>query len=493
MKWKDEIGIEVPGRSHFWKLGSLGKVKRQYLPNFFIISPPKTASTWLSYNLNCHPEIFIPEVKEIKYFSNHWRTEKFNWYLKHFKKAIKKKKGDASPPYAILPIHTIQFIKLLIPGLKLIFLMRDPVDRAWSHTKHSYKYREPGFKSYTDDFDSVSDESLIDAFGHDWFLAPADYLSCLKRWLTVFPKDQFYLGFYENIKDNPKKLLVDIFDFIGVEKKVDWSQFRIYETIFAGNRRKLPNNLKTILRSLHQKRTQQLAQFLKGQFNIDIPAYWEKTLAETDRCSSPCLIEAGYRGLNIYKYERRFYAVPQGIGDIDISIADLNKYMERGKCIAENNFYKTRYLANQQLSMLLQKEHQKVIKRLESKSENKENFPNVFHGEFTDKQLANILDMDNIHTSPLIWGRFMWFNIVRYKGHYYALSGTLGNIDLTQVDDDKLDLYRKNGHCTVRNSPFKTKASIILLIITKASIFLLIIKKISIFCKRKIVEVYHKS
>ena len=125
------------------------------LPDFLIISPPKTATTWLSKNLSCHPELFIPKKKELRYFSVYWKWLNVNWYLKHFQGANHLKKGEASPEYAILPLPIIKSIKLLIPDLKLIFLMRDPVDRAWSLAKFNL-----GF-FYDGDMDNVPDEIYI--------------------------------------------------------------------------------------------------------------------------------------------------------------------------------------------------------------------------------------------------------------------------------------------------------------------------------------------
>ena len=63
--------------------------------------------------------------------------------------------------------------------------------------------------------------------------------------------------------------------------------------------------------------------------------------------------------------------------------------------------------------------------------------------EFTDKQLGVILSMDDSPAPPVLWGRFLSSNIIRYRGEYYALSKTLGKIDLPHVDDEKLKYYKK--------------------------------------------------
>src|SRR5258707_10240806 len=70
-------------------------------PDFLIISPPKTASTWLADNLRHHPEIFVSARKEIKYFSAWFKRLDLNWYLRHFADGIGRVKGEASPDYAL--------------------------------------------------------------------------------------------------------------------------------------------------------------------------------------------------------------------------------------------------------------------------------------------------------------------------------------------------------------------------------------------------------
>src|SRR5712692_4817356 len=75
------------------------------LPDFHIISPPKSGSNWHAANLRCHPEIFIPDIKEVKYFSSYCRWLDLNWYAGHFKEGGGRLKAESSPSYAILPSH----------------------------------------------------------------------------------------------------------------------------------------------------------------------------------------------------------------------------------------------------------------------------------------------------------------------------------------------------------------------------------------------------
>src|SRR6185295_5025435 len=100
------------------------------LPRFLIVSPPKTGSTWLADNLRRHPGVFVPTIKEVKYFSCFFEALDFDWYLGHFGEAGGRLKGEATPSYALLPVGRIRLLRRLFPGLKLVFLMREPIARA---------------------------------------------------------------------------------------------------------------------------------------------------------------------------------------------------------------------------------------------------------------------------------------------------------------------------------------------------------------------------
>ena len=76
-------------------------------PDFLIISPAKTGTTWLAQNLSCHPEIYIPRIKEIHYFNIYWTQFGFDWYLKHFQNSGNRKKGEATP-YSGLSLYAIR-------------------------------------------------------------------------------------------------------------------------------------------------------------------------------------------------------------------------------------------------------------------------------------------------------------------------------------------------------------------------------------------------
>jgi len=246
-------------------------------PDFLVISPPKTGSTWLAANLRLHLQVFVPDIKEVKYFSSFHRWLDLGWYLDHFGPAEGRAKGEASPSYAILPVKRIRLVRRLFPEVKLIFLMREPVGRAWSHARHNHRYGEANFAGRTDGA-PVPDAQWRANFIHDWPFSSGDYLGQLRRWSSVFPREQMYVGFYESIARDPAALLRDIFAFLGVNPDVDLSPFPLTERILPGPPGELPPSLGRFLHRLLHDRAVELAAFLEEHFGLKPPPEWRAVL-----------------------------------------------------------------------------------------------------------------------------------------------------------------------------------------------------------------------
>src|SRR5262249_29659031 len=143
-------------------------------------------------------------------------------------------RGEASPSYAILPQERIRLVRQLFPDVKLIFLLREPIARAWSHAKHNHQYRETNFASSNDPLEAVANEQWRDNFRHDWSLASGDYLGQLRHWLSVFPREQVFVDYYERIATAPEALLREVFAFLGVKADVALGGFPVHERILVG-------------------------------------------------------------------------------------------------------------------------------------------------------------------------------------------------------------------------------------------------------------------
>jgi hypothetical protein len=335
-------------------------------PDFLVISPAKTGSTWLADNLRCHPQLFVPAVKEVKYFSSYCDDFDLDWYLEHFVAAGGRLKGEASPSYALLPPARLRQLRRLLPGVKLVFLLREPLARAWSHAKHTFRYRELTFAAGPRDFAAVTEPMWREAVAQDWVLASGDYLGQLQRWLAVFPRAQFYAGFYESITERPEALLRDVFRFLGVAADVDLSAFPVRQRVLPGIAAEPSPSLRQTLHQLLHERTVALARFLREQFDLVPPPAWQDTLqrgttpwpsrpvpvvfarALEDGClarvlaaektfPSACRALPDHRGYALYLRRGRYYALARSLpsfwpGDVDDAV--LDSYRPSGHCFS---------------------------------------------------------------------------------------------------------------------------------------------------------------
>ena len=330
-------------------------------PDFLVISAPKTGSTWLAVNLGRHPDIFVSEPKELKYFDAYCQWFGLNWYFDQFWKGQQQIKGEASPTYTLLPVPAIRALRALLPDLKLIYLMRDPVARAWSHARHSCRFREANFAAYQGDLGSVTDEQWRDNFTHDWTLANGDYLGHLRRWLTVFPRQQVHIGFYESIVREPEVLMRQLFGFLGVNPDVDFGDFPVRDTIMQGLELEMKADHRQFLQTILGERNRELVTYFKEQLNLVPPPEWGETLQSGSVARAPgsgppgpaaaslasSLAKAtqvfrrawdsdyltevldmdplaelhvaheGYKGYKIVHYRRQFYALGQSLGRVE--------------------------------------------------------------------------------------------------------------------------------------------------------------------------------
>ena len=364
-------------------------------PDFLVISPPKTGSTWLADNFRHHPRLFVPAIKEVKYFSCFCNWLDLGWYLDHFRAPRGTLKGEASPSYAILPPERIRLVRELLPDVKLIFLMRDPIARAWSHARHEFRYHEARFADCRDDFDDVPESLWREAFEHEWSLASGDYLGQLRRWLAVVPREQIVVGFYESIASRPDELLRSLFAFLGVDSTLDLASFPLHERILPGIDKPLPPAPRAHLHGLLHTRSRELADFLGSRFDLHPPPEWAGVLEPP---TEPSLLPSGpgfddesflsvysmeedfsgahrwlmedYRGYGIAYFRRRLMAMSRAVPSPSYEDeAGLRRHQEEGHSFVAASVPELRSAIDQHLfarEVALRLELESRIARMES-------------------------------------------------------------------------------------------------------------------------------
>ena len=219
--------VRKVARNAVWTFGRL-TARRRPLPDFLVIGAQKAGTTALYAYLRWHPGIAGPSWKEVSFFDRHWwRGEA--WYRGQFPlRAGERLVGEASPSYLFHPLAP-ERARAVVPGAKLVALLRDPVDRAYSQYQHEVALgREP--LSFEDAL-AAEDERLVGeverliadprAFSRAWwdhtYTARGRYAEQLERWLEAFPSEQLLVVRTEDLGERPAETYASILAFLGAE------------------------------------------------------------------------------------------------------------------------------------------------------------------------------------------------------------------------------------------------------------------------------------
>jgi len=193
----------------------------EFTLDFLGIGVVKSGTTWLANCLREHPEIYLPQQKEIFFFdynklgSNYSRG--FRWYKKYFKNASNgKKKGEFTAHYMFSP-ESCGLIHKHMPNIKLIACLRRPDEMLYSF--YWWKKANHDFRNCASTFEKelVRDREM---------LKRGLYYKQLKPYFEIFHRKDIKIIFYNDIKSNPSKVLKDVYTFLGVRGSFKPSVFR---------------------------------------------------------------------------------------------------------------------------------------------------------------------------------------------------------------------------------------------------------------------------
>ena len=189
-------------------------------PEFIIIGAAKSGTTSLYHYLIRHPSIFMCTPKEPSYFAFDDRFNRgVDWYLSLFSSANENQLcGEASTNYTNWPLypHTAERMHALLPDVKLIYIMRHPVNRAYSHYLQliqNIRIENPSF-GFTDTFEQhiEKDDSIIQS---------SNYILQINHFLKYYPRDQFLFLFFEEFIENAEATLSIVADFLHIDNETD--------------------------------------------------------------------------------------------------------------------------------------------------------------------------------------------------------------------------------------------------------------------------------
>ncbi|MCM1981524.1 sulfotransferase family protein [Lyngbya confervoides] len=175
-------------------------------PNFLVTGAAKSGTTWLHLCLSEHPQVFLPDAKELHFFSyDSLYAKGVGWYESFFPRHLTQAAiGEISTSY--LPsVSAAERIKAYKPEMRLICILRNPIERAYSHycmdlrAGRATKDMEVGLGSQSPYV--------------QWGL----YHGQLTRYRDQFPPQQLKVLLFDDIQHRPADLLREIYDFLEID------------------------------------------------------------------------------------------------------------------------------------------------------------------------------------------------------------------------------------------------------------------------------------
>jgi sulfotransferase family protein len=214
------------------------------LPDFLILGAQKAGTTALYAYLRWHPQITGPSFKEVSFFDRHYaRGER--WYRAHMPVRRSGIVGEASPSYLFHPSAPERVARML-PGARLIALLRNPVDRAFSHYQHEVALgrEELPFEdalAHEDERMAGEVERMLRDpayFSYAWwnytYAARGRYAEQLERWFRSFPSEQLLVLLTDELAADTGATYERVLEFLGVDARGLDSYPRIFEREYAG-------------------------------------------------------------------------------------------------------------------------------------------------------------------------------------------------------------------------------------------------------------------
>jgi hypothetical protein len=208
-------------------------------PDFLCVGAQKGGTSWLYGQLERHPDFWMPPVKELHYLNSLTRTRRFHpprcrdqrdasfldsmknlsalsyidleKYGQLFEHKGSLVSGDISPAYSTVSDEIIQRVVNSFPKLKVIFLARDPVDRAWSQLSMGIRL------GMISPFDATDAEEVVRNLLNPGVLLRSYPSKIVARWKRYVHPELFRIYFFDDLEKNPARLRRSILSFLGAD------------------------------------------------------------------------------------------------------------------------------------------------------------------------------------------------------------------------------------------------------------------------------------
>ena len=212
------------------------------LPDFIVIGAARSGTTTLYEYLKLHPDIVMSTPKEPAFFAvDKFYNKGIKWYSNLFGSVGQQQLcGEASTHYTVDPYTAIAAKRIheRLPHVKLIYIMRSPIDRCYSHYTWEVLWAQLEYNALHDiglipldaegcfkrppdswkpwRFAPTFERSL--EVSSDFFINTSRYIDNIREYLKYFPRESLLCLLFRDLKNNPKDFLNQFFNFLGVRQ-----------------------------------------------------------------------------------------------------------------------------------------------------------------------------------------------------------------------------------------------------------------------------------
>lgn len=252
-------------------------------PDFVCIGAQKAGTTWLYSQLEGHPDIWVPPIKELHFFDYWFLPDTKRWVSGHINKSIqrslrnhisqskqidlqyihylsglanenvlteewykrvfswieakKKAAGELTPAYSALPEGGVSYAREFLGDVKIIYLIRDPVSRALSQAKMMMSRHN---------FDPKSRDDWLQVLQHPNLQDRGDYDRAIPLWRRFFGDERILFIPYGQISEEPNEVLRKLEDFLGINNRQIYEKSK--ERVHVGPDIDVPKDILQLLR-----------------------------------------------------------------------------------------------------------------------------------------------------------------------------------------------------------------------------------------------------
>lgn len=283
-------------------------------PTFLGIGAQKSGTTWLYYQLKKSDKVWLPRQKELHFFDRaksyptpsnltvekliqrlqnrdlrkklleslkslvkavyrsdfdrarwifklNFSNYSYRWYQSLFKlDGPIKACGEISPSYHIVDKYEIEQMYRINPNLRLILLIRNPIERDWS----AIRFRSA---QGVDKVDFEDYKQVVETLNTSVYLMLSNYLDSINKFLEIFPEEQLLICFYDAISNDPYNLMKDIYIHIGLsEAEIDPNEMK--KVVNPSIQNEMPEAVYNYLRERHINQIKELGKLLGSYAKI---------------------------------------------------------------------------------------------------------------------------------------------------------------------------------------------------------------------------------